>query len=82
MPRLTYHTLVCHILLKGTTEVGCNKLGREGKRPEGSDIIYLADAPSLAQLSRDPLGSSAYPGSYAVKQDKLSCEEVETEAGN
>lgn len=82
MPKLTCPTLVCHTMLKGTTEVGCNKLSREGKRPEGSDIIYLADAPSLAQLFRDPLGSSAYQGSYAVKRDNLSCEGVETEAGN
>lgn len=82
MPRLTYPTLVCHILLKGTTEVGSNKLCRKGKHPEGSDIIYLADAPSLAQLSKDLLGSSAYPGRHAIKLDKLSCKEVETEAGN
>lgn len=82
MPRLTYPTLVCHILLKGTTEAGSNKSGKKGKHPEGSAIIYLADAPSLAQFSSDPLGSSAYPGSHAVKLDKLSCEEVGTEAGN
>lgn len=59
-----------------------NKWGVRGKHPEGSDIIYLADSPSLAQCSRHPLGSSAYPGNHAVKLDKFSCEEVETEAGN
>lgn len=75
-------TLACHTLLKGTTEAGSDKLARTGKHPEGRDIIYLADAPSLAQLSKDPLGSSAYPGRHAIKLDKLSCEEVETEAGN
>lgn len=69
-------------MLKRTTEVGSNKWGGEGRILEGSDIIHLADAPSLAQFSRYPLGSSAYPGNHAVKLDKFSCEEVETEAGN
>lgn len=81
-PGLTDSTLVYHTMLKRTTEVGSNKWGTRGKHPEGSDIIYLADSPSLAQCSRHPLGSSAYPGNHAVKLDKFSCEEVETEAGN
>lgn len=80
--RLTDSTLVCHTMLERTSEVGSNQWGRRGKHPEGSDIIYLADAPSLAQVSRHPLGSSAHPGNHAVKLDKFSCEEVETEAGN